>query len=332
MTLALKYPLEPMEARSVDALPDGGGWQYEPKWDGFRCLAWKDGRTVRLQSKAGKPLDRYFPDVAETMVALGATRAVLDGEVVIRVGRRLSFDALLLRVHPAASRVQKLVAEHRARYEVFDLLVDERGRSLVKLPLAERRERLERFAERFFKDPDQIALSTATTSLATARKWLAGGKGDLDGVMAKRLDCPYRAGERDAMVKVKRQRTADCVVGGFRYASKGGKVGSLLLGLYDSEGLLNHVGFTSSMPAAERAEITRRLERLVEPPGFTGRAPGGPSRWSTERSSEWEPLRPELVVEVGYDHVSGGRFRHGTRFLRWRPDKAPGQCTQDQLA
>ena len=331
MTLALEYPLEPMEARSVDSLPEGKDWQYEPKWDGFRCLAWKDGRTVRLQSKAGKPLDRYFPDVVETIAALGAARCVLDGEIVIRVGRRLSFDALLLRVHPAASRVRKLVAEHRAQLEVFDLLMDERGRSLEALSLAERRERLERFAERFFTDRDEIALSSATTSLATARKWLAGGKGDLDGVMAKRLDCPYRAGERDAMVKVKRQRTADCVVGGFRYASKGGKVGSLLLGLYDAEGVLNHVGFTSSMPAAERAEITRRLEKLVEPPGFTGRAPGGPSRWSTERSSEWEPLRPELVVEVAYDHVSGGRFRHGTRFLRWRPDKAPAQCTQDQL-
>jgi ATP-dependent DNA ligase len=323
-----------MLARPADAIPaadDRTGWLYEPKWDGFRCLAWKDGRTVQLQSKAGKPLDRYFPDVVESIAALGAARCVLDGEIVIRVGRRLSFDALLLRVHPAASRVRKLVAEHRARLEVFDLLVDERGRALEALPLAERRERLERFAERFFTDPDAIALSSATTSLTTAKKWLAGGKGDLDGVMAKRLDCPYRAGERDAMVKVKRQRTADCVVGGFRYGSKGGKVGSLLLGLYDAEGLLNHVGFTSSMPAAERAGITRRLEKLVEPPGFTGRAPGGPSRWSTERSSEWEPLRPELVVEVAYDHVSGGRFRHGTRLLRWRPDKAPAQCTQDQL-
>jgi len=331
VTLPLEYPIEPMEARSVESLPEGKGWQYEPKWDGFRCVAWRDGRTVRLQSKAGKPLDRYFPDIGETVAGLGASRSVLDGEVVIRVGRRLSFDALLLRVHPAASRVRKLVAEHRARFEVFDLLVDERGRSLVELPLADRRERLERFAERYFTNPDEIALSTATTSLATARKWLAGGKGDLDGVMAKRVDCPYRAGERDAMVKVKRQRTADCVVGGFRYASKGGKVGSLLLGLYDDEGLLNHVGFTSSMPAAERADMTAKLKRLVEPPGFTGRAPGGPSRWSTERSSEWEPLRPELVVEVAYDHVSGGRFRHGTRFLRWRPDKAPAQCTQAQL-
>ena len=332
MSLGVKYPIEPMEARSTAALPDAGGWQYEPKWDGFRCVAFKDGTEVRLQSKAGKPLGRYFPDVVETVAALGAKQCVLDGEIVIRVGQRLSFDELLLRVHPAASRVNKLAAEHPARLEVFDLLADARGKSLMGLPLAERRPRLEAFAKQYFTDAGAIALSSATTSLATARKWLAGGKGDLDGVIAKRLDAPYTPGEREAMVKIKCLRTADCVVGGFRYASKGGKVGSLLLGLYDDAGLLHHVGFTSSMAAADRAEMTKRLERLAGPPGFTGRAPGGPSRWSTERSSEWEPLRPELVVEVAYDHVSGGRFRHGTRFLRWRPDKAPGQCTLEQLA
>jgi ATP-dependent DNA ligase len=332
VTLALEYPIEPMEARSVDQLPAGGGWQYEPKWDGFRCVAFKDGSRVRLQSKAGKPLERYFPDVVEAVASLGAASCVLDGEIVIPVGKRLSFDELLLRVHPAASRVRALVAAHRARLEVFDLLADERGRSLIGLPLEERRARLEAFAAKFFDDPTALTLSQATTSLATARKWLAGGKGDLDGVIAKRLDCGYRAGERDGMVKVKRQRTADCVVGGFRYASKARVVGSLLLGLYDDAGLLQHVGFTSSMPAATRKEMTAKLEALVEPPGFTGRAPGGPSRWSTERSSQWEPLRPELVVEVGFDHVSGGRFRHGTRFLRWRPDKAPRQCTMVQLS
>ena len=333
MTLGVRYPIEPMEARSVDRLPEGKGWQYEPKWDGFRCIAYKDGATVRLQSKAGKPLERYFPDVVETVASLGARQCVLDGEIVIPVGKRLSFDELLLRVHPAASRVRKLVAEHPARLEVFDLLADDRGKALVGEPLEERRRRLEALARKYFDAPDRIALSRATRSLATARKWLAGGGGgDLDGVIAKRIDCGYRMGERDGMVKVKRQRTADCVVGGFRYGSRGGKVGSLLLGLYDDSGLLNHVGFTSSMAAADRGEITRRLERLVEPPGFTGRAPGGPSRWSTERSSEWEPLRPELVVEVGYDHVSGGRFRHGTKFLRWRPDKAPRQCTMAQLS
>jgi ATP-dependent DNA ligase len=333
VTLGVRYPIEPMEARSVDQLPDGKGWQYEPKWDGFRCVAFKDGATVRLQSKAGKPLERYFPDVVEAVAALGARQCVLDGEIVIPVGGHLSFDELLLRVHPAASRVRKLVAEHPARLEVFDLLADERGKSLIRRPLEERRERLEAFAKKYFDDASRLTLSRATRSLATARKWLAGGGGgDLDGVIAKRLACDYRLGERDGMVKVKRQRTADCVVGGFRYASKGGKVGSLLLGLYDDEGLLHHVGFTSSMAAADRAAMTKRLQRLVEPPGFTGRAPGGPSRWSTGRSSEWEPLRPELVVEVAYDHVSGGRFRHGTKFLRWRPDKAPRQCTMEQLS
>ncbi len=317
MSLPLKFPYPPMEAESADALPTGAGWQFEPKWDGFRCLAFKDGDTVRLQSKAGKPLGRYFPDVVESLGALGAQRFVLDGEIVIPVNGRLSFDELLLRVHPAESRVRKLVEAHRA--------------PLVDMPLEERRARLEAFGKTFLGEKS-IALSRTTRRLATARSWLAGGGGgDLDGVVAKRLELPYRSGERDGMLKVKRQRTADCVVGGFRYASKGKAVGSLLLGLYDDAGLLNHVGFCSSLSAAERAAMTARLERLREPPGFTGKAPGGPSRWSTARSAEWEPLAPTLVVEVGYDHVSGGRFRHGTSFVRWRLDKAPTQCRMEQL-
>jgi ATP-dependent DNA ligase len=332
VSLPLRYPYPPMEADLVDALPDGGSWQYEPKWDGFRCLAFRDGDTVRLQSKAGKPLGRYFPDVVESLLALDVPRFVLDGEIVIPVDGRLSFDELLLRVHPAASRVRTLVAAHRARLMVFDLLVDERGRALVDLPLSQRRERLERFARRWFPSSKRLVLSRATRRLATARTWLAGGgDGDLDGVVAKQVELPYRSGERDGMLKVKRMRTADCVVGGFRYASKGRAVGSLLLGLYDSEGKLDHVGFCSSMSAAEKRGLAPRLERLRRPPGFTGRAPGGPSRWSTERTTEWEPLAPKLVVEVRYDHVSNGRFRHGTKFLRWRPDKAPTQCTMEQL-
>jgi ATP-dependent DNA ligase len=332
VSLPLRYPYPPMEADLVDALPDGGRWQYEPKWDGFRCLAFRDGETVRLQSKAGKPLGRYFPDVVESLLALDVPRFVLDGEIVIPVDGRLSFDELLLRVHPAASRVRTLVAAHRARLMVFDLLVDERGRALVDLPLSQRRERLERFARRWFPSSKRLVLSRATRRLATARTWLAGGgDGDLDGVVAKLVELPYRSGERDGMLKVKRMRTADCVVGGFRYASKGRAVGSLLLGLYDSEGKLDHVGFCSSMSAAEKRGLAPRLERLRRPPGFTGRAPGGPSRWSTERTAEWEPLAPKLVVEVRYDHVSNGRFRHGTKFLRWRPDKAPTQCTMEQL-
>ena len=331
MSLPLRYPYAPMEAATADALPDGEDWQYEPKWDGFRCLAFRDGDNIRIQSKAGKPLGRYFPDVVELLAELTARRFVLDGEIVIPVDGALSFDELLLRVHPAESRVRALVESHPARLQVFDLLVDERGRSLVGLPLRERRPRLEAFAKKFFPGGGGIVLSKATRSAATGRRWLAGGSGDLDGVIAKRLSLPYRSGERDGMVKVKRQRTADCVIGGFRYASKGRGVGSLLLGLYDDDGLLHHVGFTSSLRGDQRKGLAERLERLIGPPGFTGRAPGGPSRWSTERSAEWEPLRPELVVEVGYDHVSGGRFRHGTRFLRWRPDKAPRQCLLTQL-
>jgi ATP-dependent DNA ligase len=332
VSLPIDYPYEPMEAESADALPAGEEWQYEPKWDGFRCLAFRDGDRVRIQSKAGKPLERYFPDVAESLASLDAKRFVVDGEIVIPVDGRLSFDELLLRVHPAESRVRTLVEAHRARLVVFDLIVDERGRSLAGLPLEQRRERLEAFAARHFKS-DELVLSDATRRLATARRWLAGGRGgDLDGVVAKRLDLPYRSGERDGMLKVKRQRTADCVVGGFRYASKGGGIGSLLLGLYDGDGLLHHVGFCSSFTAKERATLKAKLEALRKPPGFTGRAPGGPSRWSTERSAQWEPLEPTLVVEVGHDHVSGGRFRHGTKFLRWRPDKAPRQCTMEQIA
>ena len=331
MSLPLEFPYAPMEAESADTLPKGSGWQYEPKWDGFRCLAFRDGGEVRIQSKAGKPLGRYFPDIVTAVEALAPKRFVLDGEIVIPVDGRLSFDELLLRVHPAASRVRTLVEAHPARLVVFDLLVDERGRSLVGLALDERRQRLETFAGKYFPSDKSIVLSRATRRLTTAESWLADGGGDLDGVVAKRLDCPYRAGERDAMVKVKRQRTADCVVGGFRYASRGGGIGSLLLGLYDEAGSLHHVGFCSSLPAAVRKGLKQKLEGLRKSPGFTGRAPGGPSRWSTERSAQWEPLDPVLVVEVGYDHVSNGRFRHGTRFVRWRPDKAPRQCTMEQL-
>jgi ATP-dependent DNA ligase len=321
-----------MEAETAEELPQGEGWLYEPKWDGFRSLIFRDGDRVRIQSKAGKPLERYFPDVVEAARALPADRFVLDGEIVIPVDGRLSFDELLLRVHPAESRVRALVEAHPARYVAFDLLVDNRGRALVELPLEERRSRLEKFARKTFQRGGPVALSKATRRRATAERWLAGrGDGDLDGVVAKRLDLPYRSGERDGMIKVKPRRTADCVVGGFRYATRGREVGSLLLGLYDEDGKLHHVGFTSSIPAQVRRDLTRRLEELVEPPGFTGRAPGGPSRWSTERTADWRPLRPELVAEVSFDHVSGGRFRHGTKFLRWRPDKPPEQCTMKQL-
>jgi ATP-dependent DNA ligase len=320
-----------MEALQVGELPHGDEWQYEPKWDGFRCIAFRDGDKVDLMSKSGKPLGRYFPDVVAALKELDAKRFVIDGEIVIPVGKQLSFDELLLRIHPAASRVKSLAAEHPAMLIVFDLLVDDKGTSLVKRPLDQRREALEEFATRHLAGAGAIRLSPATTSERTVHRWYASVGSALDGVIAKRRDLPYQSGERTGMQKLKQKRTADCVVGGFRYASKGRVVGSLLLGLYDEEGLLNHVGFCSAFSAKERKELTPKLEALVKPPGFTGQAPGGPSRWSTARTGEWEPLATKLVVEVEYDHFTGGRFRHGTGFVRWRPDKSPRQCTMKQV-
>jgi ATP-dependent DNA ligase len=322
-----------MEAKLVAELPAGGEWQYEPKWDGFRCLAFRDGDTVDLMSKAGKPLARYFPDLVETLGRVKASRFVLDGEIVIPHDGSLSFDELLLRIHPAKSRVLKLAAESPASFIVFDLLVDAKGRSLVEETLAERRSALEEFVSANVSSQKGLAirLSPATTTMATVTKWFRSVGGGLDGVIAKRLDVPYLTGTRDGMQKMKSMRTAECVVGGFRYASKGKVVGSLLLGLYDQGGLLHHVGFTSNIPNVEKPAVTTTLEALKKAPGFTGQAPGGPSRWSTERTGEWEPLDPKLVVEVQYDHFSGGRFRHGTSFLRWRPDKPPHRCTIEQV-
>ena len=331
MSLPLRRNYPPMEAQLGAELPAGPGWQYEPKWDGFRSLAFKDGDRIDVMSKAGKPLARYFPDVVELLRAVDAPRFVLDGEIVIPFDGSLSFDELLLRIHPATSRVEKLAREHPAALVAFDLLVDARGHSLVKLPLAERRERLEGFVAAHVRADTAVWLSPATTSMVTVKSWFRSVGGGLDGVVAKRLDLPYQSGERTGMQKMKHMRTADCVVGGFRYASKGKVVGSLLLGLYDGAGLLHHVGFTSSIKAADKAALTKKLEKLVKAPGFTGQAPGGPSRWSTERSAEWQPLAPKLVVEVQYDHFDGGRFRHGTGFVRWRPDKDPRQCTIDQV-
>jgi ATP-dependent DNA ligase len=320
-----------MEALLVSEIPAGATWEYEPKWDGFRCLAFRDGKQVQLQSKSSQPLQRYFPEVVEALLKLKASKFVLDGELVIPVKGGLSFDDLLQRIHPAASRVTKLSRETPAHFIVFDLLVDEMGKPLVDLPLSKRREKLESFAEKHLAKNQSIELSPKTRNIDLARKWLSTSGMKLDGVIAKRLDLPYRSGERDGMQKVKRMRTADCVVGGFRYASKGKVIGSMLLGLYDDAGLLHHVGYTSSFNEAQKKELTKELEALVEAPGFTGNKPGGPSRWSTKRTSEWEPLRTKLVVEVQFDHFTGGRFRHGTKFLRWRPDKKPKQCTFKQL-
>ena len=326
--LGVKPGLPPMEAKLADALPDGPGWRFEPKWDGFRCLVFRDGDEVALQSKSGKPLGRYFPEVVEIIRGLKAERFVLDGELIIPIGDILSFDALQMRLHPAESRIRKLAIQTPAQLMLFDCLAAKAGESLLDRPLAERRERLEALHGR--EDSPSLHLSAWTGDRSLAQSWLDSAGGALDGVVAKRSDGVYQSGER-AMVKVKQMRTADCVVGGFRYATGKREVGSLLLGLYNEAGKLDHVGFTASIPAKDRPELTARLEALAGSPGFTGDAPGGPSRWSTDRSADWEPLRPELVVEVRYDHVTGDRFRHGTKFLRWRPDKAPEQCRKDQL-
>lgn len=341
---SLPHSYPPMEAASVETLPTGTDWQYEPKWDGFRCIAFRGAKAVDLRSKADRPLGRYFPDIVDAILALPIGDAVLDGELAIPTRDGLSFDDLLQRIHPAASRVRTLVAQHPAVYILFDLLADAQGRPLVHLPLSKRRALLETLSAKAFQPMPRspgglsapaVVLSPSTRDHKVATGWLergSSGWGGLDGVIAKALDLPYQSGTRTGMQKVKNLRTADCIVGGFRYASKGGTVGSLLLGLYDADGLLHHVGFTSGMSATMRAELTPRLVRLIKPPGFTGRAPGGPSRWSTRRTDEWKPLAPKLVVEVQYDHFSDGRFRHGTGFVRWRPDKAPRQCTLDQIA
>jgi ATP-dependent DNA ligase len=328
--MLLKPPLPPMEARLVHEIPAGHGCQYEPKWDGFRCIAFRDGEEIYLQSKADQPLARYFPDVVDALGSLPQQQFVLDGELVVPVRGALSFDELQLRLHPAASRVQKLAKAHPAIYIVFDLLA-ENGEAYLNRPLGERRQFLERFARLNLQSANNIRLSPAATDHRTASKWFKKTGGDLDGVIAKRLDAAYASGERTAAVKVKQTRTADCVVGGFRYARGMRVVGSLLLGLYGKDALLHHVGFTSAFKASERRALTRKFEALKKPPGFTGNAPGGPSRWSTDRTGEWEPVSPKTVVEVSYDHFTRGRFRHSTKIVRWRPDKDPRQCTMDQV-
>ena len=317
----------PMEARTAAELPTGPGWWFEPKWDGFRCLAFRDGVEVILQAKSRKPLTRFFPEVAARLAELDEPRFALDGELLIAGEGGFSFESLQMRLHPAESRIRKLAASHPASLALFDMLEDVDGRDLRPEPLSRRREALAAFLARHAGP--LLTATPGTDDRALAQSWLDAGT--LEGVVAKRLDAPYLEGER-AMLKVKRVRTADCVVGGFRYAQGSSQVGSLLLGLYDDAGRLDHVGFTSGFAGVDRASLTTRLEALRGGPGFTGDAPGGPSRWSDERSMAWAPVRPELVVEVSFDHVSGGRFRHGTRLLRLRPDKAPEQCRMDQIA
>jgi ATP-dependent DNA ligase len=332
LDLPIKPPYPPMEAKLVDGIPRGEGWHYEPKWDGFRCLVFRDGAEVVLQSKAGQPLGRYFPEIVRALSSLPQKQFVLDGEIVILKDGHIEFDDLLMRIHPAATRIKKLAEETPATLFVFDLLVDDRRRDLTAMPLDVRRPRLEKFFDQVPGD-SLLRLSPKADAAHAAERWMQQlGSIGLDGVIAKRLAAPYAGGERSAMQKIKLIRTADCVVGGFRWASKGGQVGSLLLGLHDDNGVLNHVGFTSSFSAEERDALKKILKPYMNGQGFSGAAPGGPSRWSTERSGQWEALQPKLVCEVRYDHFSGGRFRHGTKFLRWRPEKRPRECTYEQVA
>jgi ATP-dependent DNA ligase len=323
-----------MEARSVDAIPTGPEWQYEPKWDGFRCLLQREADFVAMYSKSGQDLSRYFPEVVAAALALREKNFILDGEIVIPVKGKFSFDDLLQRIHPAASRVKKLAEHTPALFLAFDLLKKGKAQIGDEL-LAKRRLRLEDFATHHFSGGGLFRLSPASQRLRDGQRWLELAGGGSDGVIAKRIDLPYQAGNREGMQKIKRYRSADCVIGGFRYGENvqaGRKVvGSVLLGLYDADGLLHHVGFSSGIKAKDKPALTDKLEAVGQDRSFTGNAPGGPSRWSTKRSSEWQPVKPKYVVEVSYDHFTGGRFRHGTSILRWRPDKKPSQCTFEQL-
>lgn len=303
----------------VDELPAGDCWQYEPKHDGFRCLAHWRSDGVRLQSKNGKPLKRYFPEVAEGLLKTGKTGFVLDGEIVIPGG---TFETLQLRLHPAASRVEKLAREHPARLIAFDM-PGRQGESLLDRSLAERREALEAFV-RSVRTTPVLRLGKATRRIATARGWL--GREGLDGIVAKRLDQAYQPGKR-AMQKFKQWRTYDCVVGGLYRREGSGAIEYLLLGLYDADGRLNYVGRAR---VGDAVEVRRKVEPLLGGEGFTGRAPGGRNRWSGKERRP-VPLEPRLVAEVSADHVTGEHMRHGARLVRWRPDKDPRACTMDQI-
>jgi ATP-dependent DNA ligase len=338
----IRPPVEPMLAKLAEELPRGDGFLYEPKWDGFRCLVFRDGKEIYLQSRELKPLDRYFPELIEPLAREIPERCVLDGEIVIAGPGGLEFEALLLRIHPAASRVKLLASQTPASYVAFDLLsLDDQD--LLDHPFSERRDKLERALS---KARPPIHLTPATRDVAIARDWFSRFEGaGLDGVVAKRLDSLYLPGKRE-MVKVKHARTADCVVAGFRWHKNGPgtMIGSLLLGLYDDEGTLHHVGITSSFTTARRKELVQELEPLREralddhPWKEWGgaqegnqRMPGAASRWNRGKDLSWEPLRPERVCEVAYDHLQGDRFRHATHFLRWRPDKDTRSCRYDQL-
>jgi ATP-dependent DNA ligase len=348
MRLPFEPPLAPMLAKASSGLPDGEGWLFEPKWDGFRALVFRDGDEVLIQSRDLKPLDRYFPELGDPLRSQLPERCVLDGEVVIAGAGALDFEALLLRIHPAESRVRMLAAETPASYVAWDLLAlgDE---DLRGVPQGDRRHRLES-AMGGVTPP--IHVTPATLEREVAADWFDRFEGaGLDGVVAKRLDGQYQPGKR-AMIKVKHERTADCVVAGFRWHKNGPgtHVGSLLLGLFDDDGRLHHVGITSSFTWDRRSALVDELEPLranaldghpwaewaewasAGSADASGqRLPGATSRWNRGKDLSWEPLRAERVVEVAYDHLQGDRFRHATTFRRWRPDKVPADCRYDQL-
>jgi ATP-dependent DNA ligase len=321
--LEIPLDLQPMEAVPVDDLPVGKGWLFEPKYDGFRCILFRDDDAVNLQSRRQRPLGRYFPEIIDAARHLPITRFIFDGELIIP-GQ--PFDTLQLRLHPATSRVQLLSHHHPAQIVVFDLLADEDGRSLTDEPFSSRRAALEAAFKQIGTDANFV-LSKATSSPETARRWLKRLGHGLDGIVAKRLDLPYRPGER-AMQKYKLWQTVDCVVGGIYYKRGTQTVEYLLMGLYDGAGRLNYVGRCGV--GENKAEIAKLLKPLIGGSGFTGNAPGGLSRWSG-RERKPVPLEPKLVVEVSADHIENGRFRHGSRLIRWRDDKEPKACTMDQI-
>jgi ATP-dependent DNA ligase len=317
MSLPLKPPVQPQLARSAKELPEGEGWRYEPKFDGFRTIVFRDGDDVQLQSRNGRPMNRYFPDIVEQVLELPHERLVLDGEMMVVVDGVQEFDLLSQRIHPAASRVERLRKETPAALVAFDLLA-EGDETLLSLPYDERRERLRAVVA------DPVELTPMTPHRDAAGEWLTGLS---EGVIAKQGDAPYRPGERTGMVKIKRIRTADAVVAAFRFGKEEGTVGSLILGMYDDDGQLHVVGHTSGF----RAKQKRELRGLLEPYRTGERGAGEPSRWKSEEELVWEGLRPELVVEIGFDHITGDRIRHGAKFLRWRDDKDPRECHISQL-
>jgi ATP-dependent DNA ligase len=317
VALPLSPPVKPQLARSAKELPVGEEWRYEPKWDGFRTVVFKEGDEVQLQSRNGRPMNRYFPDVVEQVRGLSSDAVVLDGEIVVVVDGVQEFDLLSQRIHPAASRVERLARETPAEYVAFDLLADGK-KLLLELPYEERRARL---AERV---DGPVELTPVLGSAEEAGQWLTGTS---EGVIAKQAGAPYLPGERKGMVKIKRVRTADAVVMAFRFGKEPGTVGSLILGLYDEQGELHVVGHTSSFGAKQK----RELVELLEPYRTHERGSGEPSRWKSDEELVWEGLRPELVCEVQFDHITGRRIRHGAKFVRWRQDKRPEECSISQL-